>query len=299
VIPRAHAAIVVAAVLFGSTFIVVQDAIEDVDPIAFLAVRFLAGAVACVPFAARRSGHRRTPADRGDGAENGMRPGLAAAGWWTGAALLAGYVFQTVGLQYTTSSVSAFVTYLLVVLVPVLSALLLRQWPSRPVGIGIVLATAGLVALTGGVGQIGKGELLTLGCALAFAVHILLLSEWSPRFPTAALNAVQLAVVGGVCLIVGAFTGGYAFPAQAWAAALYTGIVVSAGALGLQVWGQRRVGASRTSLLLMIEPVAAAVLGAIAGERLGIKGMIGAALILAGIAVAEAPIARRLASARS
>jgi drug/metabolite transporter (DMT)-like permease len=282
VILRAHAAIVVAAVLFGSTFIVVKDAIEDVDPIAFLAVRFLAGAIACVPFMKRRP-------DRG----------LMTAGWWTGAALLAGYVFQTIGLQYTTSSVSAFVTYLLVVLVPVLSALLLRQLPSRPVLIGIVLATAGLVALTGGVDQIGKGEVLTLGCALAFAVHILLLSEWSPRFPTAALNAVQLAVVGAVCLMVGAFTGGYAFPAKAWAAAIYTGLVVSAGALGLQVWAQRRVGASRTSLLLMVEPVAAAVLGAIAGERLGIKGMIGAALILAGIAVAEAPIARRLASARS
>lgn len=286
---RAHVAIVVAAVLFGTTFLLVKDAVEQVDPIAFLAVRFLAGAVACLPFV------RRGPAR----ASRTSRRGLAAAGAWCGIALAAGYVFQTIGLQYTTSSVSAFVTYLLVVMVPVIAAVMLREPPSRPVVLGIALSTIGLVALTGGVSQIGKGEVLTLGCALAFAIHIVLLSHWSPRFDTAALNAVQLAVVGAACLVIGAATGGYDFPLGAWLAALYTGIVVSAGALGLQVWGQRRVGASRTSLLLMIEPVAAAVLGAAAGERLGLHGAIGAALILAGIAVAEAPIARRLASARS
>lgn len=278
---KAHAAIVVAAVLFGSTFLVVKDAVALVDPIAFLAVRFLAGAVACLPFARRPS------------------PGLFKAGWWTGAALAIGYVFQTIGLQYTTSSVSAFVTYLLVVIVPVISAVLMRRLPDRAVLVGIVLAAAGLVALTGGVGGIGRGEVLTMGCALAFAVHIVLLSEWAPRHDTAGLNTVQLAVVGGVCLVAGFFTGGYGFPLKAWLAALYCGVMVSGLALGLQVWGQRQVGASRTALLLMIEPVAAAVLGAVAGERLGVEGVVGAALILAGIAVAEAPIARRLASARS
>lgn len=279
---KAHAAIVVAAVLFGTTFVVVKDAVELADPIAFNAVRFLAGALVCVPFARWR-----------------RQPGLARAGMWAGMALAAGYVFQTIGLQYTTSSVSAFVTYLLVVMVPVISAVILRKRPDASVLIGIAVATVGLVALTGGVDEIGKGEILTIGCAFAFAVHIILLSEWSPRYDTFALNAVQLAVVGGTCFVVGAFTGGYGFPLRAWVAAVYTGVVVSAGALGLQVWGQRVVGASRTSLLLMIEPVAAAVLGAVIGERLGVGGVVGATLILVGIAVAELPIARRLASARS
>jgi drug/metabolite transporter (DMT)-like permease len=73
----------------------------------------------------------------------------------------------------------------------------------------------------------------------------------------------------------------------------------TAGAFSLQVWGQRRVGPTRTSLLLMIEPVAAAVLGALTGEHLGVHGVVGALLILAGIGVAEAPVARRLAAARS
>jgi drug/metabolite transporter (DMT)-like permease len=273
---RAHLAVAVAGVLFGTTFIVVQDAVEDVGPVPFLAVRFLIGAAVLAPFA------RRSPRQAGR-----WRAGLLA-----GFALLIGYVTQTVGLQYTTSSVSAFITYLLVVLVPVLSALVLRRIPAAGALAGVVLATAGLVLLTGSGTGLGKGELLTLGCALAFAVHILLLGQWSARFDTTAFTAIQLFVVGAGCLLPGLFAGGYDFSARAWVAAVYTGITVSALAFALQVWGQRRVGPTRTSLLLMLEPVAAAVLGAMLGERLGWAGVAGAGLILTGIAVSEVTAAR-------
>lgn len=272
---RAHLAVAAAGVLFGTTFVVVQDAVRDVEPVPFLAVRFLIGAVALVPFA------RRSPA----------QPGRTRAGVVCGVALLAGYLFQTIGLQYTTPSVSAFVTYLLVVIVPVLAAVVLRRPPSRPVLIGVVLATVGLFLLTGEATGLGlhKGELLTLGCAFAFAVHILLLSEWSPRFDTLALTATQLAFVGAACLVPGAFLGGYRFPAGVWLAAAYTGVTVSALAFALQVWGQRRVGPTRTSLLLMLEPVAAAALGYLTGTGLRFAAAVGAVLILAGVAVAEIP----------
>ena len=115
----------------------------------------------------------------------------------------------------------------------------------------------------------------------------MLLADLAPRFNTARLNAVQLLAVGAVLLVPGFFTGGYAFPAKAWLAAVYTAVAASAIAFALQVWGQRRVGPTRTSLLLMIEPVAAAVIGVITGDHLGWKGAAGAALILAGIAAAE------------
>ena len=278
---RAHGAVIVAAVLFGTTFVMVKDAVADVGPVPFLAVRFLVGAVAMAPFAAREP---RTP-------------GVWRAGALCGAVLLAGYVLQTVGLQYTTSSVSAFVTYLLVVMVPVISAFTLRKVPTAPTIAGVVLATVGLFLLTGQGVHLGKGELLTLGCALSFAVHIVLLSYFAPRFGTAELNGVQLLVVGLGCLVPGFFLGGYHFTGRAWLAALYTGVAVSGAALGLQLWGQRRVGPTRTSLLLMIEPVSAAGLGYAVGDRLGVGGAIGAALILAGIAVAELPIATRVRAA--
>ncbi len=272
----ASLALVVAALLFGSTFLVVQDAVEAVEPVPFLAVRFAIGTAALAPLALRRGG-----AD--------LRvPGLVGAGVAAGLALTAGYVLQTVGLQYTSSSVSAFLTYLLVVFVPLIVAVTTRRLPPWPTVAGVVLAVAGLALLGGGpdVGT-GRGEALTLGCALAFAVHLLLLADAAPRFPVAALSAVQFAVVAGVLVVPGVLAGGYRFDAGAWGAAAYTGVAVTAGGLGLQAWGQRRVSATRAALLLLIEPVSAAVLGFVTGERLGMAGGAGALLILGGILVSE------------
>ena len=267
-----HWALVGAAFLFGTTFVVVKDAVARVEPVPFLAVRFLIGAAVVWPFAARR----RT-----------AEPGLIRAGVVCGAVLCAGYVFQTVGLEYTSSSVSAFITYLLVLIVPLLSALVLRRLPSPSTIVGIVLAACGLYLLNGAHPSLGKGELLTLGCAFSFAVHIILLAEFAPRYDSVRLNAVQLTAVGAICLVPGFFTGGYDFPASVWLAAIYTGVAASAVAFGLMVWAQRTVSPSRTALLLMLEPVFAAIAGAIAGDHLGLLGATGAALILVGILVAE------------
>src|SRR5207253_769850 len=138
---------------------------------------------------------------------------------------------------------------------------------------GVVVAVAGLWLLTDGAGiGFGRGEVLSVLCALAFAVHILVLSHVAERNDVVALNVVQFVVVGGLLFVPGIVTGGYAFPASAWVAAIYTGVVVSAIAFGLQVWGQRQVSASRTALVLMLEPVFAALLGYARGERLGIAG---------------------------
>ena len=268
---RGELAIVAAAVLFGSTFVVVKDAVANAEPVPFLSVRFLIAALVLLPMARRRP----------------PEPGLLLAAFWCALALLAGYVFQTVGLQYTTGSVSAFVTYLFVVIVPVMSALFLRKAPSPWTAAGLGVATIGLVLLSGGVSAFGKGEWLTLGCAFSFAAHVVLLAHFSPRHDTWKLTCAQLAMVGGLLLVPGAFAGGFDFPAGAWAAAAYTAVAASAGALGLQIWGQRLIGPSRTSLLLMLEPVSAAVLGYVVGDRLGAGGVAGALLILVGIALAE------------
>lgn len=273
----AHLAIVVAAFLFGTTFVLVKDAVADVEPVPFLAVRFMVGALVMWPFMRGRPSQH----------------GIGAAGLWCGLSLAAGYLLQTIGLQYTTPSVSAFITYLLVVIVPLLSLVTLRRAPLPATVAGVVVATAGLVLLTGGADGVGfgRGELLTLGCAVSFAVHVVLLAAYAPRMDSVRLNALQLLVVGALCLVPGYFMGGYDFTARAWLAALYTGAAVSGGALFLQVRGQRRLGPSRTALILLLEPVFAAALGAATGDRLGLVGWAGAALIMAGVALAEvAPI---------
>lgn len=276
---RADLALAGAAFLFGSTFLVVQDAIEADGAIPFLVARFGIGALVLVPFALRRG----RPA-----------PGFARAVVVLGGLLSAGYVLQTVGLEDTTSSVSAFLTYLLVVLVPVLSALVLRAPPTPIAVAGVALAVVGLLLLTAGAGGggglgagLGRGELLTLGCALAFAGHIVALAADAPRFDVVQLNLGQFVVVALVLVVPGALSGGYDLSGRTLVAALYTGVVVSAIAFGLQVWGQQQVSATRTALVLLLEPVFAAVLGYLAGERLGWLGALGAGVILTAILVSE------------
>jgi drug/metabolite transporter (DMT)-like permease len=281
-VPAAHMAVLGAAVLFGSTFVPVQDAIRHAGTLPFLAVRFLFGAAVLAAVAGHRAGWRPWWDAR-----------TVVAGVRCGVPLLAGYVLQTAGLRFTTSSVSAFVTYLLVVMVPLLEAGTRRRLPATGVLAGVVVATAGLFLLTGAHLSVGRGVALTLGCAAAFAVNIIEIDRavgrngTSPPVDAVALATVQLAVVGIGSLVPGVFLGGYAMPAGSVVAALYTGVAASAVAFGLQVWGQRRVGPTRTSLLLMVEPVTAAVIGWFTGARLGAPAVGGAVLILAGIALSE------------
>jgi drug/metabolite transporter (DMT)-like permease len=264
---RASLALVLAAFLWGSTFLVVQDATDDASVMPFLAARFLIGAAVLWPFARRRAA---SPTE--------LRDGIAA-----GALFLGGYIFQTAGIQYTTSSSSAFITYLLVVFVPLINALVIRRLPSPVTVVGVAIAVIGLVLLSGGATGFGKGEWLTLGCAICFAAHLLVLDRVTLRNDPVRLAFIQVLTVGLGCLLPGFAFGGYDFGLPAWAAAAFTGVFATAVAVLCMVWAQRFVPPARTALILLLEPVFAALLGYLDGERLGARGFLGAGLILAAV----------------
>ena len=273
---RGDVALVVAAICFGSTFVAVQGAVEQVEPIPFLAVRFLIAAVVLWLIGRRRPAR---PHERRDGTVAGV-------------ALLLGYVLQTTGLQYTNSATSAFITYLLVVFVPLLGFLLLGRRPHPVTLAGIAVAVVGLVLLTdpgggGTSGGFGKGELLTLGCAIAFAGHVVITGETAPRHDPIRLAAVQVTVVGAACALPGLWLGGYRFPAPALAAAIATAVFATALAFVLQVSGQRTVPPSRAAVLLLVEPVFAAILAALTGHPLAAVQLVGAGLILFAVVLSE------------
>jgi drug/metabolite transporter (DMT)-like permease len=285
----ARLSLVGAAMLFGTTFVVVQDAVEDLTPFGFLALRFLFAGVVSLPFALR--------ARRGVGPVEGDAPvpavAIAVPAVLTGVVLLAGYALQTTGLQRTTSSSSAFITGLFVAFTPLLAAAFDRRTPARSTLLGVGVAVVGLFLLTGAGVDAGWGEVLTLGCALSFAFHILLLERYGRRVPVVVFNTIQLGVVGFGCALVAPFTGWGEPTAAALAAAAFTGVAVSAVAFGLQLHGQRRVDPSRSALLLSLEPVFAGVLGYVVGDRIGAWGFVGAALMVAGAAYAEIAAVRR------
>ncbi|MBX3314471.1 MAG: DMT family transporter [Actinobacteria bacterium] len=277
---RAHRsgvlALAVAGFLFGSTFLIVERAIERAEVLPFLAARFLIASLVLLPLALRRP----------------PTPGVAAHGFLAGLCLLAGYVLQTVGLRDTTPAASAFITYLLVVIVPVIVAVRTRRWPTANVVLGVALAVAGLYALAGGTGGLGRGELLTLGCAVAFAVHLLVVGAVAERHDPFRFTFWQVLTVGTLCLVPGAFAGsgptaGYGFDEGVWVAAAVCGIGATAIAFWCMVWGQRVVPETQAAIILLLEPVSAGVLGELTGDSLGWRGALGAGLILAAVVVSE------------
>jgi drug/metabolite transporter (DMT)-like permease len=269
---RGRWVLALAGFLFGSTFLVVQGAVDRAAVLPFLAVRFLIGTAVLWPLARRA---RPTPRE--------VRHGVLA-----GLTLLAGFVLQTTGLQSTTSATSAFITYLLVVIVPLIGVARTRIAPPANVLVGVVLAVAGLYLLSGGIAGIGRGELLTVGAAFFFALHIVVLGEVSGHHDPIRLTMWQALTVGAACLIPGAFApGGYSFDAGVWLAAAFCGVGATAAAFWCMTWAQRVVPESQAAIILLLEPVSAAVLGALAGEALGFTGALGAALILASVVVAE------------
>ncbi len=274
---KPEGALVLAALLFGVTFPLVHDALADVEPFAFLLLRFSIAVLVLGPFAV-------VIARRGSLEERRL---LLRAGLIAGVLLLGGYATQTIGLQTTSPSTSAFITGLYVMFTPLIEGALHRKMPPVGVLVGIALATVGLYLLTGADLAFGTGELWTLLCAVLFAVWIVFQGEYARRIHPIPFTTVQLLVVvvlsvpGTAAQGVGELTGLVIF------AAAFTGIACSAFALSLQVWGQRHIAASRAALILLTEPVFAAIAGYVNGERLGAVELAGAGVILVGIVIAE------------
>lgn len=276
-------ALVAVTAVWGVTFVQVKDAVALYPLFAFLAVRF---AIAALVLAAPAAGRMRT---------------LGRSGWLAGAALglllAAGYALQTAGLERTTVSSAGFITGLYVVFTPILGLLLFRTSVGRAVWLGVVLAVAGLAMLSGvGAGDAG-GDLLVLGGSAAYSLQIVLMERYAPRYdPVAFTQAEMLAAFAGFAVVAVAL-GQLELPRgwTVWGALLVTGIFASALGFLVQTWAQRRTSATRTALAFAMEPVWAGIFGFwLAGDRLGVLGWGGCAVIMAGIVVAEPEAGRTL-----
>jgi drug/metabolite transporter (DMT)-like permease len=251
--------------VWGWTFVLVKDAITQYPTLPFLQLRFILAFLVMAVIV------RRLPARR----EVGV--GLIA-----GAVLAAGYLTQTVGLTMTSPGNSGLITGLFVVFTPLIDRLFgvrLRWWTL----VAVATALAGTLLLVGGPSGIGMGDLLTIGCAILFALHIVLLSHWSPGLRSAPLAMVQMASSALIFSAGGSWS--LSVPSQSvWVAIVITGVFASALAFYIQTWAQQHLSASRTALILTTEPawaVAAAVI--LAGQRFGALQAAGAALLLAAI----------------
>ena len=272
-----------ATLIWGATFVIVQQAVAQLPPMLFLALRFdLATAIlvlVTLPRLRRRSTWRTW-----------------AAGALIGVFLFAGYAFQTIGLYLQVpAGKAAFITGLSVVLVPLLSTWWLRRPPTRAAWAGVATATVGLTLLSlNGSLSAQLGDFLVFLCAISFALHVTAVARYSGPHDPVVLTVVQIATAA-LLYHVGTFLHGDHLPATGitglvWFALVLTGVLATAAAFLLQNSLQPYTTATHTALIFTTEPVFGALFGwLLAGEVLATRGYIGGALIIAGMLLAELP----------
>jgi drug/metabolite transporter (DMT)-like permease len=273
----AEVALIGIAAVWGLTFVMVQDAIAELPPFAFLSYRFMAAA-AIVAVVFWRPLRALPP--------EGWRAGLVM-----GAFLTAGYVAQTLGLEHTTASNAGFITGLFVVLTPAFGALLFGLRPPRAAWLAAAVSALGLVLLSGVGGDFRlSGDGVVFLCACAFAFHILVTARAVERFDVAALVAVQLGACGLFCLLAAGIGGDLETPrgSTVWSALIVTALFASALGFLVQSYAQQHAPPSRTALILAAEPAFAGLFGyVLQDERLSAVALMGALLILAAIVLVD------------
>jgi drug/metabolite transporter (DMT)-like permease len=287
---RAYLLMIFVVAVWGSTFVLVKDALADATPLAFNFVR-MAFAFAILAVAYRR--HWRE-----------VNRNQLIAGAVVGFFLAMGYQFQTAGLVKTTPSKSAFITGMVVVLVPMFSAIrFLRPPGAKPprwnAFLGAILAFGGILLLTlpatakgllPDFTSVNIGDLLTFGCTIGFAFHCLALGHASPRIRYQPLALLQI----GFCTLFMALSlpllehPQMHLTLRLGIALAIAAVLATAAAFSIQSWAQSILPATHTALIMTLEPVFAWITSfLIMGERLGVRPASGAILILAGIAITE------------
>lgn len=269
------AALVGVTAVWGSTFVVVKDATDRMPVMDFLAWRFAIAALVMVAIRPR-SVMRLSGASR-------------LHGLMLGFALAAGYVAQTYGLRRTPATVSGFITGLFVVFTPLCAGLVLRRRIDLASWLGVLVSTVGLALLSLHGLSVGRGEAITLLCAIAFALHIVGLGEWSTARDAYALAVVQLGTVA-VISAVAAAPESLAPPPDSgvWGAILLTALAATAIGFFVQTWAQAHLAPTRAAVVMTMEPVFAGIFGvAVGGDNLTVRIVVGGLLVLAAMFLVE------------
>ena len=277
--------IILATIIWGSTFVAQSVGVDHVGPFSFLSIRcFLAVfALLLVLFLRNRRDFVKILTD----------PRLWKAGIPCGVALFAATALQQIGLIYTTAGKGGFITTMYIIMVPIFG-LFLKQKPPKTVGISVVLAAIGLYLISGaGFTAINIGDVLMLGCAVAFAIQILIMDRVAGELNSMALNMSQArvcALVSGVCALF--------FDSTTWQGVLdcwfplcWAGIMSMGIAYTLQIVGQKSIEPTTASLLMSFESVFAAISGALLlGEKFTLTEGIGCALVFGAIMLTQIPL---------
>lgn len=263
--------------IWGFTFLVVQHALQWAGPFSFVSLRFgVAGLIALLLCWRELRGLSRRE---------------LLTGALVGSVLFGSYSLQTLGLQLIPSSKSAFLTGLYVPLVPLFQLLLFRHRPRLAAWLGIIVAFGGLVLLSDPRGlqfNFGAGEWLTVAGAAMIALEISLVGRFAGQCHPRRVAVVQLLTVSLLAALGWQLSGEAAPQAHPVLLVSLLGMGLATAVIQIAMnWAQKTVPATRATIIYAMEPVWAGLVGAIAGEQLGIMAISGAALIVASVLISQ------------
>lgn len=289
--------LLLTAMIWGMGFVAQSSAMDFVPPYLFNFLRFLLAVIFLAPlyyFVKKRKGTNLLDTQNlqkhglADGA--GFFHSVWFAGLVAGFILFVGSALQQVGIIYTSVANAGFITSLYIVMVPVLG-IFLRQKTGLQIWLGVILASFGLYFLSIEDSlTLSKGDFLQLVGALFWALHVISIGYYSPRFDALFLSLLQFATAGILSLIVALAMEdiNFAFILDGWLPIFYAGVISTGVGFTLQVVAQKRAGAAQAAILLSTEALFAA-LGAwlILGETMTERKIFGASLMFIAFLLAQ------------
>ncbi|MBU4561912.1 DMT family transporter [bacterium] len=265
--------------IWGSTFAIIKDILDQIMPFTFLAYRFfLATFILFVMFWRKIKNIDKM---------------ILKKGSLIGIFLFLGYTFQTVGLKYTTATKAGFITGLSVVLVPVISHFFIKEKINRNSVIGVILAFIGLWFLNYSSSFIfNLGDFLVLLCAISFAMHIISVGLYTKKMDYVPLVIVQLAIVFVLSLLMALVFERpeihLSYSPNVWWSIVLTGVFATALAFYMQNRFQKYSTATKTAIIFSGEPIFSAMFAyLLLGEKAGLTAWIGGLLIILGMIVSQ------------
>jgi len=282
--------LILVTILWGATFVIVKEALNDISSMAFIAIRFILAGILLLPFLVKKK----------------LSKDAVQAGILLGVFLFLGFAAQTVGLKFTSATKSGFLTGTAVIIVPLLQVIIEKKPPTKGVLVGIFVVLIGISFLSSGGDSIlnlfndiganfNLGDALTLICAFFFALYIVFLDIktnlydfWILLFlqiiTTAVLSVFFLFFFEGLNLepIKINLTNNLIY------AILYTSIFATLITTALQTKYQKNVTPAKAGIIFSFEPIFAALFAFfVLGEKITNFGYLGAALIILGLLISE------------
>ncbi len=291
--------LVLAAVIWGFAFVAQCDAAAKIDIFLLLAIRYLLGGISLIPIILLYE----NPSE----AKMSIKPSrkrTILCGAVCGAILFLASLLQQTGINMNpNASKAGFITGTYTVMVPIFCFIIFRKKTGINVCLGAVCAVIGLylLSVTDGFGSIAVSDLLLLGCAALFAVHIICIDKLISSLSAIKFSSVQFITTGLIALIIVFLKGNVDFnlastqiKESAWQL-IFMGVFSSGIAYTCQVLGQRDADPTYAAIILSAESVFAAVGGALFGTdgNMGLRKYIGCAVIFMGIILSQIKISNK------